>query len=109
MEIKSSRKVDGMQDAAHVRQLVLLRTRTNFKPLQILVHVCFQGAAKQIQANAYSSPALQLKLEIMTPVGFESTQLALAELESTPLNQSGKVSLATLRFRLLMCLACFAI
>ena len=29
----------------------------------------------------------------MTPVGFERTQLALVELESTPLDHSGKVSL----------------
>ena len=29
----------------------------------------------------------------MTPVGFELTQLALVELESTPLDHSGKVSL----------------
>ena len=28
----------------------------------------------------------------MTPVGFEPTQLALVELESTPLDHSGKVS-----------------
>ena len=30
----------------------------------------------------------------MTPVGFEPTQLALVELESTPLDHSGKVLLA---------------
>ena len=29
----------------------------------------------------------------MTPVGFEPTQLALVELESTPLDHSGKVSM----------------
>ena len=29
----------------------------------------------------------------MTPVGFEPTQLVLVELESTPLDHSGKVSL----------------
>ena len=28
----------------------------------------------------------------MTPVGFEPTQLTLVELESTPLDHSGKVS-----------------
>ena len=28
----------------------------------------------------------------MTPVGFEPTQIALVELESTPLDHSGKVS-----------------
>ena len=32
-------------------------------------------------------------LVYMTPVGFEPTQLALVELESTPLDHSGKVSL----------------
>ena len=31
----------------------------------------------------------------MTAVGFEPTQLALVELESTPLDHSGKLSLAT--------------
>ena len=31
----------------------------------------------------------------MTPVGFEPTQLALVELESTPLDHSDKVSLLT--------------
>ena len=30
---------------------------------------------------------------LMTPVGFEPTQLALVELESTPLDHSGKLSL----------------
>ena len=37
---------------------------------------------------------------MMTPVGFEPTQLALVELESTPLDHSGKVSLliSALRF-----------
>ena len=33
----------------------------------------------------------------MTPVGFEPTQLALVELESTPLDHSGKVSLSSRR------------
>ena len=36
--------------------------------------------------------SLTLTLQ-MTPVGFEPTQLALVELESTPLDHSGKVSL----------------
>ena len=36
---------------------------------------------------------MTLKLE-MTAVGFEPTQLALVELESTPLDHSGKLSLA---------------
>ena len=34
---------------------------------------------------------VQLKVQ-MTPVGFEPTQLVLVELESTPLDHSGKVS-----------------
>ena len=33
--------------------------------------------------------------ETVTPVGFEPTQLALVELESTPSDHSGKVSLGT--------------
>ena len=36
---------------------------------------------------------LAFKTEEMTPVGFEPTQLALVELESTPLDHSGKVSM----------------
>ena len=32
-------------------------------------------------------------MQIMTAVGFEPTQLALVELESTPLDHSGKLSL----------------
>ena len=35
----------------------------------------------------------------VTPVGFEPTQLALAELESTPLDHSGKVSSRVLFLR----------
>ena len=35
-----------------------------------------------------------MQLEHMTPVGFEPTQFALVELESTPLDHSGKVSAA---------------
>ena len=38
----------------------------------------------------------------MTPVGFEPTQLALVELESTPLDHSGKVSLIS-RSKLVTC------
>ena len=34
----------------------------------------------------------------MTPVGFEPTQLALVELESTPLDHSGKVSMNVVSF-----------
>ena len=34
----------------------------------------------------------------MTPKGFEPTQLALVELESTPLDHSGKVSLMASRY-----------
>ena len=37
----------------------------------------------------------------MTPVGFEPTQLALVELESTPLDHSGKVSVM-----MLLCCSC---
>ena len=45
----------------------------------------------------------------MTPVGFEPTQLALVELESTPLDHSGKVSLAKwLLTQLSLSSVCFA-
>ena len=37
----------------------------------------------------------------MTPVGFEPTQLALVELESTPLDHSGKVSRLALDTKLI--------
>jgi hypothetical protein len=47
-------------------------------------------------ANALALSELKLELRRMTPVGFEPTQLALVELESTPLDHSGKVSLARL-------------
>ena len=43
----------------------------------------------------------------MTPVGFEPTQLALVELESTPLDHSGKVSLGC-RWAILSCVNDFA-
>ena len=36
----------------------------------------------------------ELEWSHMTPVGFEPTQFALVELESTPLDRSGKVSTA---------------
>ena len=36
----------------------------------------------------------ELEWSHMTPVGFEPTQSALVELESTPLDHSGKVSTA---------------
>ena len=38
----------------------------------------------------------------LTPVGFEPTQLALVELESTPLDHSGKLSLAACGIYLLL-------
>ena len=47
--------------------------------------------------SAYEKVASSIQLchardQEMTPVGFEPTQLALVELESTPLDHSGKVS-----------------
>ena len=41
--------------------------------------------------NCYRIMA-QRAVNKLTPLGFEPTQLALAELESTPLDHSGKVS-----------------
>jgi hypothetical protein len=42
---------------------------------------------------------LHARMRKMTPVGFEPTQLALVELESTPLDHSGKVSTDTSRYQ----------
>ena len=39
------------------------------------------------------APTTRNAAQSMTPVGFEPTQLALVELESTPLDHSGKVSM----------------
>jgi hypothetical protein len=41
---------------------------------------------------------MQVHQHEMTPVGFEPTQLALVELESTPLDHSGKVSMNVVLF-----------
>ena len=40
----------------------------------------------------FSHQAPRQNVSKVTPVGFEPTQLALVELESTPLDHSGKVS-----------------
>ena len=62
---------------------------------------CWSGGG--LGAGAGKSPQQLLLLSCtagrmaaaeMTPVGFEPTQLALVELESTPLDHSGKVSLS---------------
>ena len=47
------------------------------------------GLHSQLQTAAL----MQVRQREMTPVGFEPTQLALVELESTPLDHSGKVSM----------------
>ena len=61
---------------------------------------CWSGG--RLGAGAGKSPQQLLLLSCtagrmaaaeMTPVGFEPTQLALVELESTPLDHSGKLSL----------------
>ena len=63
---------------------------------------CWSGG--RLGAGAGKSPQQLLLLSCtagrmaaaeMTPVGFEPMQLALVELESTPLDHSGKVSLGT--------------
>ena len=41
---------------------------------------------------SFASPTMRKQRPKVTPVGFEPTQLALVELESTPLDHSGKVS-----------------
>ena len=51
---------------------------------------CARELGVHIAARKVQMPSAHRK---MTPVGFEPTQLALVELESTPLDHSGKVSL----------------
>ena len=46
--------------------------------------------------NLWNSLPMIAKVGEMTAVGFEPTQLALVELESTPLDHSGKLSLSRL-------------
>ena len=53
----------------------------------LLQAVLFQLCAEAAAARTFWA------MRKMTPAGFEPTQLALVELESTPLDHSGKVSL----------------
>ena len=55
-----------------------------------------QGAAGRLTQSSAIDEAVASRLSwvVVTPVGFEPTQLALVELESTPLDHSGKVSLS---------------
>ena len=55
-----------------------------------------QGAAGRLTQSSAIDEAVASRLTwvVVTPVGFEPTQLALVELESTPLDHSGKVSLS---------------
>ena len=45
------------------------------------------------RGSAHAATGQEKKREKLTAVGFEPTQLALVELESTPLDHSGKLSL----------------
>ena len=54
-----------------------------------LSHGVIAGCGSVVDIRAIGSAPHHNK---MTPVGFEPTQLALVELESTPLDHSGKVS-----------------
>ena len=60
-----------------------------------ILHSCsrylFLSAA--LSVSLYISLACLQCFKQLTPVGFEPTQLALVELESTPLDHSGKVSM----------------
>ena len=56
-------------------------------PLPVLASACARSFGIWHIASRWKSENI-----IMTPVGFEPTQLALVELESTPLDHSGKVS-----------------
>ena len=48
---------------------------------------------QRLQLGLQEWQAQSTAMQIMTAVGFEPTQLALVELESTPLDHSGKLSL----------------
>ena len=60
--------------------------------------VCCLENGRGVMGNMVSSLARERHPKV-TAVGFEPTQLALVELESTPLDHSGKVSV----MRLLCC------
>ena len=61
-----------------------------------LLCVCHSSAALgHLQLRGTSVPACKNKT--LTAVGFEPTQLALVELESTPLDHSGKLSCSAAR------------
>ena len=51
------------------------------------------GSSRRHPAAAEMTRPKPAFTSVMTPVGFEPTQLALVELESTPLDHSSKVSL----------------
>ena len=51
------------------------------------------GGGAHIKSQSSRLPLMAAQTTALTPVGFELTQLALVELESTPLDHSGKVSL----------------
>ena len=58
-------------------------------------HMPALSSAERLPQNVAAVPhrlTLRTVPMLMTPVGFEPTQLALVELESTPLDHSGKVS-----------------
>ena len=55
-------------------------------------YLSFPPAGSQPLHRGIASSSEAKVLAKLTPVGFEPTQLALVELESTPLDHSGKVS-----------------
>ena len=52
---------------------------------------CCEQVKQNAKPNAKGEKSMDCK-KLMTAVGFEPTQLALVELESTPLDHSGKLS-----------------
>ena len=60
---------------------------------QLTLAYCNPLIFVRLQASAKRKDVPKDVRRNMTPVGFEPTQLALVELESTPLDHSGKVSL----------------
>ena len=70
--------------------LIISVSRWNFLMHHSSSHIYRKGAAEKTERLFLRKNSTNASK--MTPVGFEPTQLALVELESTPLDHSGKVS-----------------
>ena len=86
---------DGLERVSILKQspLILFAKRSPFKVAGDEI-IFGRGKTKAVE----STKKIEGSLPILTAVGFEPTQLALVELESTPLDHSGKLSLTKSRF-----------